>query len=353
MKKVLPRFVILTAAFLLFTGQSGCVSAKPPAAIDGGVYKSIDSGATWLQKAAVPETGGRVVGFPDVDITGLTFDPQDHNFIYINSPTEGLFTTADGGERWNQIKEVGYVVKDVAVDYSNKCRYLTLTPGKLIRTANCGRDFKDVLTETRPDYQLRFVLTDHFNNNVVYVANTREMMRSNDFGDTWTTIARFTDNISDILMDRKDSRILLVGFEGSGIQRTLDGGKSWIDEREGLAKLDGGSNVISLRQHPTKDGNYFAATNYGIIKTADYAATWTGIPLLTPPNSIKITAFAVDPANGDILYYTTATTFYKTVDGGKTWLTLKLPTVRIPTYIEIDPKDAKVMYMGTKQIPKQ
>jgi photosystem II stability/assembly factor-like uncharacterized protein len=67
---------------------------------------------------------------------------------------------------------------------------------------------------------------------------------------------------------------------------------------------------------------------------------------LTDEREADIFGIAVHPQNSDIIYYSTLTTLFKTVDGGETWATQPLPTKRIPTSIHIDPVEPNVIYMS-------
>jgi 3D (Asp-Asp-Asp) domain-containing protein len=59
---------------------------------------------------------------------------------------------------------------------------------------------------------------------------------------------------------------------------------------------------------------------------------------------------AMDPANGQYLYYSTATVFYKSSNGGANWTTKRLPTSRIGTALMVSAKDPNVIYLGTLQV---
>jgi len=65
------------------------------ASTPGGVYRSLDSGATW-----VPISAGMA---PNEPIYELLCDPSLPGVIYASSSLSGVFVTSDGGESWRQI----------------------------------------------------------------------------------------------------------------------------------------------------------------------------------------------------------------------------------------------------------
>ena len=62
--------------------------------------------------------------------------------------------------------------------------------------------------------------------------------------------------------------------------------------------------------------------------------------------------YPLNPQNGNEIYYGTATTFYKTDNGGQDWTTKKLPTSRASSVLAVDPANSNVVYMGTQKLEK-
>jgi photosystem II stability/assembly factor-like uncharacterized protein len=65
----------------------------------------------------------------------------------------------------------------------------------------------------------------------------------------------------------------------------------------------------------------------------------------------------VNPQNDNEIYYTATigdrSTFYKTLDGGKNWITKKLPSGQIPVYLRVHKKNASVLFLGFTSLPKK
>jgi photosystem II stability/assembly factor-like uncharacterized protein len=100
----------------------------------------------------------------------------------------------------------------------------------------------------------------------------------------------------------------------------------------------------------SKKNVYVLVCRYGLIRTTDGGKTWSKISLVTGPGQARIYSMAIDPANGDNLYYSTATVFYKSSNGGVNWSTKRLPTSRIGSAMMVSAKDPNVIYLGTLQI---
>lgn len=346
--------LLIPALFGLFI-LSGCTLGGTTGSVvaDGGLYKSIDGGTTWTQNVDVLATKGQVIKFSNEQIRPIILDPQDHNAIFAGSYGSGFLYSFDGGLNWQQDEVLSsYKVNSIAIDYYDKCKWVVATTNKVFRTLDCGRGWREMLNDKRPEYEFKDVLTDHYNKLVLYVANTKEILKSTDFGETWKTVNRFESEVTDLVMDKYDSRVLYATLWGGGVARTLDGGMTWEDVSTGLKDFRQSKQVRKIVQDQSKKDTYLIATKYGILKTIDKGDTWTAFELLTPPTSVDIWSLDVDAQDSNMIYYATDTTFYKSIDGGVTWKTSALPTTKRPTWLTVDFKDGKVLYLGTKEKTK-
>jgi hypothetical protein len=50
------------------------------------------------------------------------------------------------------------------------------------------------------------------------------------------------------------------------------------------------------------------------------------------------------------MYYSTATVFYKSSNGGANWTTKRLPTTRIGSALMVGGNDPNTIYLGTLQV---
>ena len=117
-----------------------------------------------------------------------------------------------------------------------------------------------------------------------------------------------------------------------------------------------GGRVVAVTGVPGDSTTfYFGAVNGGIWKTSDAGTVWTPIFDNQPMGSIG--AIAVAPSDSKTIYAGTGEPdirsdlssgngVYKSSDGGSTWAHIGLEETRQISRIVIDPRDAKVVYVG-------
>jgi photosystem II stability/assembly factor-like uncharacterized protein len=151
---------------------------------DGGIYKSVDGGATWkkLTKGLPYENGG------DVGRIGLDIYRKDPNIVYALVQTEkgGLYRSEDKGETWKRMSD----------------------------------------TNPRPSYYSQ-VRIDPNNDSRIWVLGAA-MYFSEDGGKTFTTerVQKIHGDFHALWIDPANSNHVLAGSDG-GIHWSYDNGKTW------------------------------------------------------------------------------------------------------------------------------
>lgn len=139
---------------------------------------------------------------------------------------------------------------------------------------------------------------------------------------------------------------LYAGTRG-GVYRSVDGGDSWVANNTGLTGLA----VLSLVLAPpdlTPDRILYAGTQAGIFRgVTDGSTPWVSVGL---PSMGSVTSIAVvaNPADGQIIYATSATGgIFKSTDGGVAWSTINqgLTTTDIRAIL-IHPQNQNLLYAG-------
>jgi photosystem II stability/assembly factor-like uncharacterized protein len=277
------------------TGEATC---RNSVTIGDGVYKSTDSGKTWINMGLV-ETR---------HISRIVINPGDPNIVYVASmghlwgPNEerGIHKTTDGGKTWQKIlyvdENTGFA--DLAIDPSDSLtlfaaayeyrrlpyHYTSGGPGSgLYKSTDGGQTWKK-LTKDLPEGIMGRIGIDvsRSNPDVIYALIEHQdagIWRSEDKGESWT---RTCDNetyervnfrpfyYSQIRVDPSDDKVVYVFSGGSYV--SSDMGKKF--------------RAISSGTHPDHHALWIDPSNHlhlidgndgGIDITYDGGKTWRGI----------------------------------------------------------------------------
>ena len=323
-------------------------------AIDGGVFKSVNKGASWAQKSAIASTKGAQT-FRGSDMTLLIIDPNDHKALYYGAINNGLYYSYDGAQSWQKANALGNSsVRAVSVDPKNKCTIYATIANKVFKTDDCSRNWEQIYIDNQTSVTIDAIAVDHYDSNIVYFGNSRgDFIKSLNAGESWQTFYRFKKKILSIMIDPNDSRKIFVHVSDKGIQETLDGGLNWLKVDDALKDLKLGTAIKDLVLIKDMPDIKFFATNRGIIMTEDNGKNWEKLKLILPDKQAQINSFAVNPQNIDEIYYVTNRVFYRSIDKGATWTPTKLVSSRRGWEIAIDPVNPKIIYMGFRSVPKK
>jgi len=345
------RSLIISAvgAALLFVG-AGCISVgtNPTAvASDGGIFKSVNKGDTWAQKAAIPTTTPDRRSISGVSVAYIAQDPQDSNALYIGTVENGMFYTYDGGESWFQSVLNRGRVASIAVHPKDKCIVYATSEFKLLKTEDCSRTWNVAFLDSRSDKQTKAVAIDSYNPDIIWLAtNSGDLLETLDAGESWASVKNFNDDIYKLIISPVDTRHVYVATKGNGVWRTQDGGATWTDLSKNYKDFAGTREFSDMVLAPSEPKTLIIASKFGLIRSVDGGDTWSKIDLLTPAGSTVIYSLAVDPKDPNSIYYGTSTTFYRSTNGGVNWVPKKLPTSRTATYLLVDSVNSSALYMG-------
>ncbi len=353
------NFKILRAVpivgLLLLTG-AGCLGkSDAPVAIDGGVYRTANSGQDWQQLTALPGAKG-VGSIGNLNFKNLEQDPQDPFAMYAGSTADGVFFSVDGGVTWQRPRPEALrtgAIADIEVDPKNVCTVYIAKGQRLLKSEACLRDVDlNIYVDTRANVTVDRVVVDWFDSKVVWIGlSNGDVLKSLDGGGSWSTVLVAKNQIEDILVSAKDSRQILVATKSSGFFRSEDGGVTWTQVEKELKALKKADSVYKIAE--AQGGSIvMAATGYGLIRSYDFGLTWEPLTLLTSPGQVVISSLVLNEKDADIIYYTAGSAFYASADGGDTWTTENLPTARIAEDMLLDSSDGTVVYLAVAQKEK-
>ncbi len=338
------------------------------------MYRSSDRAETWAPIDNVLTSGG-VKSMAGVSVYKIFPDPTDADTMYLAARGEGLFVTYDSGDSWQRVLPLsGKFIYALTIDPQNKCLVYVSDGAHVYKTKDCLRTWELMYTEERPGQRVVALAVDFAKSPLVYAALLNgDILSSKDGGESWQVIQRFGFTVQVMVSDPLAAGRLYIASPKKGLFRSDNGGVSFDNLSDGLASYSGSEDFYRLILHPTKRDGLFWISKYGILRSTDAGRTWSDYKLITPPGAVNIYAFAIDPKNDKALYYVGTilnkpdevksalsgstpppsgrSTLYKSVDGGKNWITKKLPTNAIPVALRIHPDKNNVLFLGFTDSP--
>lgn len=342
--------IVLSAAAITLMG-AGCLSfGGKDTAPDGGLWQTVDGGKNWNQLSALPQASG-VGSIGGVNVNAIEIDPSDSSVYYLATKENGLFYTFDNGSTWQRPEEPlareGNVL-DVEVDSRDVCTIYALKADRVLKSTDCARTFNATYVESREGERLTAFVIDWFNPDILWAGTSNgEVIETMDGGVSWTTMERLKSDISTLLVSNVDSRVVLVGTKTKGLYvRDATTGEfvSYYDTFRDL-EFDGSNKVYSFTQSDT-GSKIVMSSDYGLLASTDFGATWASVPIITPPGDLHIWSVAMDPKNDNVFYYGTGSTLQITTSGGESWETVELPSSRAATALAVHPTKTNILLVG-------
>jgi hypothetical protein len=142
-----------------------------------GVFKSIDGGIHWAPvNSGLPDSGS------GISVSALAADPQHSGTVYA-SVAGGLFKTIDGGATWT---DTGLTSSPVAltIDPQNSGVIYAASPDGLSQSADSGTNWQNVFAPGSSGVFAAAV--DLLSSATVYAATDAGVFQSTDGGSSWT-----------------------------------------------------------------------------------------------------------------------------------------------------------------------
>ena len=330
---------------------------------DGGVYVSLDRGATWTFLQNLPVGQFYHVAVDNNDPYRLYGGLQDNGSWVAPSAKPGGVTNGD----WKAIfSGDGFWVTPDPND--NNIAYAESQGGNIGRVNLTTFKYVSIKPQNPGEEKLRWnwntpIVAGVKNKKNLY-SGSQYLFKSTDKGSNWTRISPdlttndkkkqqqeesgglSADNTSaenhctifSIAESPLDENLVWVGTDDGNLQYTLNGGKSWtnVSKNYASAGIPAQTWISSIEPgrfdkntvYATFDNHMFGDHKTYLGKSTDMGKTWK------LASSSEFTGFAhkikEDLINKDLLFLGTEMGLFATVDGGANWFRMKN---KIPEYV--------------------
>jgi photosystem II stability/assembly factor-like uncharacterized protein len=302
----------------------------------GGVFRSRDLGATWLNADV-----GLFLNAPLI----LAVDPRDSSHLLVGTDL-GILSSHNGGRSW--VPEA----RDVVI---GEVFALAFSPdGALALCASAGgvfrRDQDGWRRAEAPESAIpaRALVTAPTNNRF-YLLGRSQLFASEDGGRTYTAVSGFSEvsEITALVAIPESADILAAVIDGRAMV-SHDGGRSWRNAGFG----DATAPVDTIATDAARPRRIWAASGSRIVFSDDLGAGWHAVGRSLPEARVKVRGI-VASADATTLVVSSDHGIYRSENGGETWA---LKEDNLPIHIEAgplarDPSDAGIIYAVFSLMP--
>jgi hypothetical protein len=190
-----------------------------------GLWLTSNDGGNWQQV---------IVG----DVTDVAIDPADSSTVYAAQRGTGIVKSTTGGTNWATVLAIAGNNVKIGLGRQGPAATRTVVAKfqQQVRVNNNGGNgvwsTSNLPTDPAGETQYEWnccVAVDPFNNNVI-LAGTQELYRSENGGQSWTTVASYYSPHEDqqsVTFDNNNPNVAYLSNDG-GIFRSIDDGKTWM-----------------------------------------------------------------------------------------------------------------------------
>lgn len=293
-------------------------------------------------------------GLTNLDVRVLAIDPISRIAIYAGG-AGGVFKSINGGASWSQtgVFSLNNTIA-LAIDFANpNILYAAIaepnscfhSDRRLFKSIDGGADWNNNISPNINGCDnIHSLVLDPTNPNILYVTNYDDslgdtwspLVKSSDGGATWSYLLGIpyavlvVDPVNPDTLYAGTFDFTYFGYAGldyrNGVLKSTDGGAHW--STTGLAGT--GVNVLAI--DPASPSTIYAATTgtysdprgfRGLFKSTDGGASWlainNGLADLIDGH-LRLNALVIDSDNSNMLYIGTSSKgVFKSIDGGANW----------------------------------
>lgn len=302
-----------------------------------GVYRSEDSGLSWVKKNQ---------GLEAAKITLLSVASQSPNVVLAADQEVGLYLTADGGNSWRRVMDNAQITTIAFAVNNDKIVAAGDQQGNIYLSSDQGITWQEIYKFDPVKKIQTIAFSPNFNQDKTFWVGTEEkgIFITTDSGNSFTKVTQgLSDNkIRDIVVSPNypEDSSLFISTWNEGVFQSNDRGKSWKKLSQGLTKDSQADEDkfsvphfedLKISQNFQADQTLFLGGFDGLFTSKNGGTSWQELETLS---TRAITSLAISPNyqnDATLAVGTYEKEAYISHDQGMTWQ----PMVRgfaIPSY---------------------
>ena len=226
-----------------------------------GVFRSMDSGATWAQ---ISPAESREIH----EVESLAIDPANPDVIYAGT-WHLPWKTTDGGKNWHNIKR-GVIddsdVFSIIIDPAQPKIVFASACSGIYKSENAAELFRKIEGIPSTARRTRVLKQDPANREVVYAGTTEGLYKTVDGGKHFQRMTGPEVIVNDVYVDPGDSNHVLLATDRGGVLLSQDAAASFVAANEGFS----GRKVEALLVDSDNPQRLFA----GVVNDKSYGGAF-------------------------------------------------------------------------------
>src|SRR5215204_549130 len=295
----------------------------------------------------------RTTGPPGGDVRGLVVDPSNPDRFYFGTLDGQIYTSADGGKRWQLLYNFGkprMFVDQIIVDARNpKVLYVGAhrhnLAGGFFKTTDGGLTWRE--SAQLKNEALHSLAQSNSDPDTLIAGTFTGVFRSDDAGDSWKQLPTQGTpgllHVESLAIDPRSANTIYAGTFYLPY-KSLDGGKNWKPMKNGI--IDD-SDIFAIDIDPRDPNHIIASACSGIYESKDAGENWRKVQGI-PSQSRRTRAILQHPSVGGIVFAGTTEGFWRSDKGGDpdSWMVTTSRQLEINS-IAVHPSRPDMVYIGT------
>jgi uncharacterized repeat protein (TIGR01451 family) len=321
----------------------------------GSLYRTPDGGVTWTDV-----TGNNTAG----QTTTIAVDPGQSAHLLVGG-LNGITGTTTSGTQWSaQVAGLNSTsIQGLSADPAADRIYINVSSGGVYYSAagaastspvnNLGSGGLLQLSGPVPTFNVTAILAQP---GLLSASLISGLARSTDGGSTWSLVPVTPSGSQQVFAfgSWPANPQTIVAATAATLYRSTDGGSLWALDATGLPANAIVSNLVTAASDPSTAYAFVYSiatpgpgpdTYYGVYKSMDAGLSWA--PAISGLASSQFDSLTVDPTNANVVYAATESGLLKSLDGAATWNPLTWDASAsggYPASIAIDPKHPSILY---------